>query len=640
MIEALLQDIGLSENEAKLYVALLRHGQQTISFLSKKTGINRGLGYVLLHDLLEKGLVTKSARGKVLYFSPLDPKQLVAYLENKKKDIGDKQERVQAMLGQLAAITNPLTAKPKIRFYDGAGGARTVLDSILSAESASLQAYLSVAETVHFVGAEYFGRFLQKLTDAGCALDAIRTRETDKDGSDALSLESGKKSRRTVRKAPQEFAFPMTMFLFDEKIAILSSPEENFALIIESKEYADMQKKLFEMLWLSLERTTIRIGILHSLSGTMAISERSLVDAMLMAIDEINVRGGILGRRINPIVVDGCSDPDVFAKQAEELITKHDVCSIFGGWTSASRKMMKPIVEKHGHLLWYPLQYEGLEQSPNIIYAGAAPNQQMLPAVDWAVKHLGKKFFLVGSDYVFPRCAHEIMKGRLQELGATVVGEAFEKLGGTDFKATVRKIKQGKPDVILNTINGDSNVAFFRELRAAAISPKNIPTISFSIGEEEVSRMHPESMVGDYAAWSYFQSIGSKENARFVTDFQTKYGRHRVTGDPIETAYWTMYLFAAAVKKAGTDDVRTINAAARGLSFAAPEGNAYLDPDNGHTHRFARIGQLQEDGQYNVVWSSETTIKPDPFPPYKSQKEWHEFLDLLYKKWGGHWEHH
>ena len=642
MIEALLQDIGLSENETKLYIALLRHGQQTITFLSKKAEINRGLGYVLLHALLEKGLVTKGTKGKVIYFSPLDPKQLVSYLENKKKDIDEKQERVQAMLGQLAAITNPLTAKPKIRFYDGAEGARTVLESILSAESKTLQAYLSVAETVNFVGADYFARFIQKLKSAGYTLEAIRTREKDKQtggGHAVAALETSKKDRRTIRHASQEFAFPMTMFLFDDKIAILSSSEENFALIVESREYASMQGKLFELLWNSLERTTIRIGILHSLSGTMAISERPLVDAMLLAIDEINGHGGILGRRIDPIVVDGASDPDVFAEQARLLITKRDVCSVFGGWTSDSRKTMKPIFEKYDHLLWYPVQYEGLEQSPNILYTGAAPNQQMLPAVDWAVKHLGKKFFLIGSDYVFPRSANEIMRGRIAELGGAIVGESYETLGGNHFTSIVKKIREAGPDVILNTVNGDSNVAFFQALRKAGISPKRIPTISFSIGEEEISRMHPESMVGDYAVWSYFQSIPSKQNADFIASFQTKYGRHRATDDPIETAYWSVYLFAAAMKKAGTDDVLAIREAARGLTLTVPEGKISIDPDSQHTHRIARIGQLQHDGQFKIVWSSETPIKPDPYPKYKSRKEWEEFLMGLYKKWGGHWAH-
>ncbi len=635
-IEDLLEEIGLSDSEAKLYIALLRHGQQTITFLSKKAEINRGLGYTLLHDLMEKGLVTKMTKGKVYYFAPLDPKQLVEYLEKQKKDISSKQERVQAMLGQLESITNPLTAKPKIRFYDGARGAKTVLDTILTADRKKLQAFLSLEDMTEFVGADQFAAFITKLTKNGFGLEAVCT--TTKQTEPIEGMQTDTQQKRQIRFASYDLAFPMTMFIFDDKIAIISSSEENFALVIESQEYADMQQKLFTMVWSSLERTTIRIGILHSLSGTMAISERPLVDAMLMAVNEINDNGGILGRRIDPIVVDGQSDPDVFKEKAKELITTHHVCSVFGGWTSASRKTMKEVFEEHNHLLWYPVQYEGLEESPNIIYAGAAPNQQMLPAVDWAVEHLGKKFFLVGSDYVFPRSANEIMKGRITELGGQVVGEEYQKLSGRDFASIVQKIQKTKPDVILNTVNGDSNVELFKELRKAGIYPKTTPTISFSISEEEISNMHPETMAGDYAAWSYFQSIATKENDTFVKNFQTKYGRHRVTGDPIETAYICIYLFAEAMKKAGNDNVETIRQSALGLSIAAPEGEMKVDSDNQHIHRNARIGQIQEDGQFDIVWRSDTPIKPDPYPKYKSKKEWGEFLDMLQNKWGGHWE--
>lgn len=639
MIDKLLQEIGMSENEAKLYVVLLRYGQQPITFLSKKAGLNRGLGYVLLHSLLEKGLVTKSSKGKVLSFAALEPSQLLTYLENKKKEIDQKKEHVQSMLGQLTAIQNPLTSKPKIRFFDGRQGAKTVLETILNAETKTLQAFLSVRDIIDFVGEDFIRNFMESLAKREHTVEAIRTQEKkmEKTLDTNNYFITDNKQHRAIRFASPELTFPMTIFLFDDKVAIISSPKEDFALIIESKEYVEMQKKLFQMLWSSLERTTIRVGILHSLTGTMAISERPMVDSMLMAINEINEQGGILGRRIDPIVVDGESNPTVFAKQAKLLIQKHSVSSIFGGWTSASRKTMMPIFEEHDHLLWYPVQYEGLEQSKNIIYTGAAPNQQMLPAVDWAMKHLGKKFFLVGSDYIFPRCAHEIMKGRIEELGGTVVGEAYEHLGGRQFDAIVKDIKKAKPDVILNTINGDSNVDFFTALHHSGITPKNIPTISFSIGEEEISRMHPETMAGNYAAWSYFQGIPTKKNEQFVRNFQTKYGRHRVTDDPIETAYYSVYLFAEAVKKAGTDDVDAIREAAKGIDVLAPEGKVFIDPDNQHCHRFSRIGQLQENGQFDIVWSSDSPIKPDPYPKYKSQAEWARFLQALHKKWKGHW---
>ena len=347
MIRDLLTDIGLTENEATMYVALLRHGQQPITLLSEKAGLNRGLGYVILHALLQKGLATKVTRGKVQYFAPVDPKELVTYLEHRKKDIEGKQEKVQSMLGQLAAIVNPLTAKPKIKFFDGPEGARTVLDSILTSGEKTLRAHLSITDAIAFVGADALHSFMTRLRKKGYTLRAIRTREKDKQALAAdprmKNLGTNTKERRTIRYAPEDLAFPMTMFLFDNTLALLSSKSENFALVIESTEFASMQKKLFDLLWHSLERTTIRLGVLHSLSGTMAISERPLVDGILMAIDEINAKGGVLGKRIDPIVVDGQSDPEIFAKEAENLITKHDVCSIIGGWTSASRKEMKPV---------------------------------------------------------------------------------------------------------------------------------------------------------------------------------------------------------------------------------------------------------------------------------------------------------
>ncbi len=387
----------------------------------------------------------------------------------------------------------------------------------------------------------------------------------------------------------------------------------------------------------SAERDTIKVGILHSLTGTMAISERPLVDALLMAIDEINESGGVTGQQIEPIVVDGASDWDTFAEEAESLITQEGVSSIFGGWTSASRKAMKPVVEKYGNLLWYPLQYEGLEESANIMYTGAAPNQQVLPAVDWAFKNIGKTFFLVGSDYVFPRSANEIIKARIAELGGKVVGEEYEVLGGRDFRSIVQKIKRTKPSMILSTINGDSNIAFFRQLRQAGIAPTDIPTMSFSAAEEEIINIGPKNVAGDFAAWNYFQSLSSEKNRKFVKNFQKKYGKNRVTDDPIESAYFSVYLFARAVEQADSDDVIDIRNAAKGLVVYAPEGEVLIDPETQHTYRTPLIGQIRDDGQFDIVWSADEPIKPKPYPTYKSKKEWHAFIDNLYEGWGKHW---
>ncbi len=385
------------------------------------------------------------------------------------------------------------------------------------------------------------------------------------------------------------------------------------------------------------ERGTIKVGILHSLTGTMALSERPLVDATMMAIDEINAAGGVLGRRIEPIVVDGASDWDTFAEGAVKLVTEDGVSSVFGGWTSASRKAMKPIFEKYGNLLWYPLQYEGLEESANIMYTGAAPNQQMLPAVNWAFKNLGKTFFLVGSDYVFPRSANAIMRAHIEELGGTVVGEEYEELGGRNFTGIVGKIRKARPAVILNTINGDSNIAFFKQLRKAGIAARDIPTLSFSVAEEEIIGIGPASVAGDFAAWNYFQSQRSQRNRSFVKHFQKKYGKKRVTDDPVEAAYFGVYLFAQAVEKANSDDVLAVRDAAKGQVVYAPEGEVMIDPDSQHVYRTARIGQIRNDGQFDIVWSSDTPIKPEPYPHYKSKREWEDFLEGLYNGWGKHW---
>ena len=385
------------------------------------------------------------------------------------------------------------------------------------------------------------------------------------------------------------------------------------------------------------EDNPIKVGVLHSLSGTMAISETSVVDATILAIDEINERGGLLGRKVVPVVVDGQSDWPTFALEAERLIVEEEVSVIFGGWTSASRKTMKPVFEEYNHLLFYPVQYEGLEQSPNIVYTGAAPNQQVLPAIDWAFENLGTKFFLVGSDYVFPRSANAIMKERINELGGEILGEEYRILGDRNFVEIVDKIAKTKPDVILNTINGDSNLGFFNELRKKGIDPETIPTISFSIAEDEIRHLGAINMSGDYAAWNYFQSIDLPENKVFVQNFKNKYGPNRVTDDPMEAGYIGVYLFAKAVEKAGSDDVNAIREAVKGITFAAPEGIVGVDPITQHLSKVVRIGQILEDGQFKIIYSTEEPIHPIPYPKYKSVQEWNEFLDELYNGWGQSW---
>lgn len=381
----------------------------------------------------------------------------------------------------------------------------------------------------------------------------------------------------------------------------------------------------------------IKVGVLHSLSGTMAISETPVVDATLLAIDEVNSRGGVLGRPIEPVVVDGESNWGRFAAEAERLITQERVAAVFGCWTSASRKTVRPIFEKHKHLLFYPVQYEGLEQSPNIVYTGAAPNQQLLPAVPWSLGNLGSRFFLVGSDYVFPRMAHLILCDEIKARKGTCAGEAFVPLGGTLFEPIIQQIAAAKPDVILNTINGDSNVAFFRALRAAGFTSAKLPTISFSLGEEELRRLGLSDMVGDYAVWNYFQSIESPENAAFINRFQARYGRQRVLTDPMEAAYVGVHLWANAVEKAGTSDTHAVRQALRGLHFAAPEGPVHIDAENQHLWKIVRIGRITPRGQFDIVYRSEKAVRPIPYPASRPPAEWDRLLDELHQRWGGQW---
>jgi len=382
----------------------------------------------------------------------------------------------------------------------------------------------------------------------------------------------------------------------------------------------------------------IKVGILHSLTGTMAISERSVADATLIAIDEINENGGILGRPIKPILVDGRSDWNYSAKMAEKLITEDKVSVIFGCWTSACRKTLKPILEKYNSLMFYPVQYEGLEQSPNIVYTGAAPNQQIIPAVKWSIDHLGKRFFLIGSDYVFPRTENEIIKEQIKILGGVIVGEDYITLGSQNVEPIIQKIIQVKPDVILNTINGDSNIAFFKALQAAEISSSKIPVMSLSIGETELSNMDKRTVVGNYATWNYFQSIPTPENNNFVERFKQKYGSQRVIDDPMEAAYFGVYLWAQAVQDANTADAEKVQQTIKKQSFYAPEGNVYVDPETLHTWRSVKIGKIRDDGQFDIVWSSERSVEPVPFPAYRSKSEWELFLQNLYRSWNEHWE--
>ncbi len=398
--------------------------------------------------------------------------------------------------------------------------------------------------------------------------------------------------------------------------------------------YVCFQSGLIEII---LPKRPIKVGILHSLTGTMAISEKPVVDSTLMAIDEINQQGGLLGRKIEPVVADGQSDWPTFVNEAMRFILEEQVSVVFGCWTSASRKTVKPIFEKYDHLLFYPVQYEGLEQSKNIIYTGAAPNQQIIPAIKWCFDNIGSRFFLVGSDYVFPRTANEIIKDISAVLEGEVVGEEYILLGSDDFDEVVQKIIETQPDVILNTINGDSNIHFFKKLSEEGITSDKIPIMSFSIAEDELRVLGAKYMVGNYASWNYFQCLETDENKGFVERFKKKYGSHRVTDDPMEAAYFGVHLWAQAVREAGTDDVNKVRRAVKNQSYSAPEGMIYVDSENNHVWKTVRIGRIKEDGQFDILWCSEKPVRPVPYPLYRSKSQWNEFLQDLYEEWGSKW---
>ncbi len=389
---------------------------------------------------------------------------------------------------------------------------------------------------------------------------------------------------------------------------------------------------------LLVDRSPIVVGILHSRTGPMAVSERAMIDAEVLALEEINRSGGLLGRRLKWVIADGASDWPTFAREAERLIRDDRVSVIFGCWTSACRKGVLPVVEKADHLLLYPMAYEGIEQSPNIVYTGAAPNQQITPAVQWCHDKLGaRKFFLVGADYIWPRCVNAIVNDHLKAIGAEIVGEAYIPFGSTAVEEAVKAIVAAKPDVILAAVPGDSGLAFARGLRAAGIRPETTPVVTFAIGENELAAATGVDMVGDYAAWNYFQSIERPENQAFVRAFKARYGADRTTSDVIVAAYNSVRLWAQAVREAGTADVRQVRSLLRHQSLAAPEGIIAVDPESQHTWRPVFIGRIRADGQFDVVWSSRTAVRPVPYPISRSRTDWERFVADLHAAWGGRW---
>jgi len=368
---------------------------------------------------------------------------------------------------------------------------------------------------------------------------------------------------------------------------------------------------------LAVTDDTVTVGILHSVTGTMAISETGSVQAEKLAIDQINAMGGVLGRKIEYIQEDGASDWPTFAEKSKKLLVNDKVASVFGCWTSASRKAVLPVFEQYNGMLYYPTFYEGLEQSPNVIYTGQEATQQIIAGIDWVVKEKGAKtFYLLGSDYIWPRTSNKIARKHIEKLGLKVVGEEYYPLGHTQFNSVINKIKLKKPDVIYAIVVGGSNVAFYKQLKAAGIDlTKEKPLLlTISVTEDEILGIGGENIEGAYAAMKYFQSLDNPNNQAFVQAFKDKWGKDIVIGDVTQAAYLGPWLWKAAVEKAGSFDIDKIRAASPGIELTtAPEGYVRIH-ENHHLWSKTRVGLAQKDGQYKVVYESEELIEPNPFP--------------------------
>ncbi len=373
----------------------------------------------------------------------------------------------------------------------------------------------------------------------------------------------------------------------------------------------------------SYAEDTIKIGVLHSLSGTMAISETTLKDTVQMLVDEQNKKGGVLGKKIEAVVVDPASNWPLFAEKARELISKDKVSAIFGCWTSVSRKSVLPVVEELNGILFYPVQYEGEESSKNVFYTGAAPNQQAIPAVDYLLKQGVKRWALVGTDYVYPRTANKILEAYLKSKGFNDedIMISYTPFGHSDWQSIVSDIKKfgtaGKKTAVVSTINGDANVPFYKELSNQGISAKDIPVVAFSVGEEELSGIDTKPLVGHLAAWNYFESVDSDANDDFIEEWHKYTGdEKRVTNDPMEATYIGFNMWVKAVEKAGTTESNAVQDALIGVTVPNLSGSYATMMPNHHITKPVLIGEIQEDGQFQVVDETPTTVVADEWSDY------------------------
>jgi len=383
----------------------------------------------------------------------------------------------------------------------------------------------------------------------------------------------------------------------------------------------------------AMAEDTIKVGILHSMSGTMAISETSLKDVALMAIEELNAKGGLLGKKIEPVVVDPASNWPLFAEKARELLTKDKVAVVFGCWTSVSRKSVLPVFEELNGLLFYPVQYEGEECSYNVFYTGAAPNQQAIPAVEYLMSKDGgaaKRFVLLGTDYVYPRTANKTLRAFLHSKGVADadIMEVYTPFGHNDYQTIVSDIKKfasaGKKTCVISTINGDSNVPFYKELANQGVKAEDIPVMAFSVGEEELRGIDVKPLVGHLASWNYFMSMKNPQNEAFIKKWRAYVkknnlpgGDKRVTNDPMEATYIGINMWAQAVKQAGTTNVDAVRQALMNQEFKAPDGyTVVMDAKNHHLHKPVVIGEIRPDGQFEVVWKTKGPIRAEPWSRY------------------------
>jgi urea transport system substrate-binding protein len=375
----------------------------------------------------------------------------------------------------------------------------------------------------------------------------------------------------------------------------------------------------------------IKVGILHSLSGTMAISETSLKDVALMTIEEINNAGGVAGRKIEPIVVDPASNWPLFAEKARQLISQDKVAVVFGCWTSVSRKSVLPVFEELNGLLFYPVQYEGEEMSRNVFYTGAAPNQQAIPAVEYLMSKEGggaKRFFLLGTDYVYPRTTNKILRAFLHSKGVqdSDINEVYTPFSHSDYQTIVNDIKkfaQAGKTAVISTINGDSNVPFYKELANQGLKATDVPVVAFSVGEEELRGIDTKPLVGHLAAWNYFMSLKNSQNDAFKKEWAAYVAAHslpggdkRVTNDPMEATYVGIHMWKQAVEKAASTDVDKVREAVVGQTFKAPCGFVLEMDANHHLHKPVMIGEIRPDGQFSVVWKTKEPIRAQPWSPF------------------------